>query len=273
MYYNARYYVPGIGRFASADTIVPDTADPQAYNRYSYVRNNPVSLVDPSGHCWGSASGVRDNDIGASICQSIDDTIDAVQDWWSSDSICMSITGCSILPSTPTQLTDSLPLQTLWVSPEYAEQLKEITAITDGALRLVSLIDFFDSLISGTSDDIYTADNIDSIEDYLQSPLLDSGYDPEFSPYNIAMIERQRAIMQGEIEPTIYDINFMQHELIESSLRQPGVDMSYEEAHALAMEIQDIGGEWELYPTDIIQTYSPYLVGPAWEQPLSERTD
>jgi RHS repeat-associated protein len=39
LYYNARYYVPGIGRFLTADTIVPNAGNPQAYNRYSYVYN------------------------------------------------------------------------------------------------------------------------------------------------------------------------------------------------------------------------------------------
>lgn len=34
-YYNARYYNPVLGRFISADTIVPDPSDPQALNRYS----------------------------------------------------------------------------------------------------------------------------------------------------------------------------------------------------------------------------------------------
>jgi hypothetical protein len=51
IYMNARFYVPGIGRFASADTIVPDGKDPQAYNRYTYVSNNPVRFTDPTGHC------------------------------------------------------------------------------------------------------------------------------------------------------------------------------------------------------------------------------
>jgi RHS repeat-associated protein len=50
IYMNARYYVPAIGRFASADTIVPNPGNPQSYNRYSYVRNNPLNLIDPSGH-------------------------------------------------------------------------------------------------------------------------------------------------------------------------------------------------------------------------------
>jgi RHS repeat-associated protein len=49
-FYNARYYDPQLGRFTSADTVVPGPGDPQALNRYSYSRNNPIILVDPSGH-------------------------------------------------------------------------------------------------------------------------------------------------------------------------------------------------------------------------------
>lgn len=50
IYMNARYYLPEVGRFISADTIVPDPGNPQSYNRYSYTRNNPVNLTDPTGH-------------------------------------------------------------------------------------------------------------------------------------------------------------------------------------------------------------------------------
>ncbi|NJN55451.1 MAG: DUF1080 domain-containing protein, partial [Anaerolineae bacterium] len=50
IYMNARYYVPYINRFVSADSIVPDPANPQSYNRYSYARNNPLKFVDPTGH-------------------------------------------------------------------------------------------------------------------------------------------------------------------------------------------------------------------------------
>ena len=61
------YYLPGIGRFLSADTIVPDTANPQSFNRYSYVYNNPVKYTDPSGHC------ILGGDNGASGGTGIDD--------------------------------------------------------------------------------------------------------------------------------------------------------------------------------------------------------
>jgi len=50
MDYGARHYDPYLGRFVSADTIVPGTEQPQSWNRYAYVRNNPLLYVDPSGH-------------------------------------------------------------------------------------------------------------------------------------------------------------------------------------------------------------------------------
>jgi RHS repeat-associated protein len=52
LFYNARYYDPTIGRFASSDVIGVDRADPQTRNRYSYVRNNPLRYTDPTGHCY-----------------------------------------------------------------------------------------------------------------------------------------------------------------------------------------------------------------------------
>ncbi len=47
---NARFYSPTIGRFLTADTIVPDAANPQAHNRYTYSLGNPLVFIDPTGH-------------------------------------------------------------------------------------------------------------------------------------------------------------------------------------------------------------------------------
>jgi RHS repeat-associated protein len=47
--YGARYYDPAVGRFISADSIVPDYTNPQSLNRYSYVLNNPLNYTDPTG--------------------------------------------------------------------------------------------------------------------------------------------------------------------------------------------------------------------------------
>jgi RHS repeat-associated protein len=56
-YFGARYYASGMGRFMSPDWAakaepVPYSKldDPQTLNLYSYVRNNPLSGVDPDGH-------------------------------------------------------------------------------------------------------------------------------------------------------------------------------------------------------------------------------
>jgi RHS repeat-associated protein len=43
-YLRARYYDPGTGRFLSKDPLPID-------NRYSYVSNNPITMVDPLGLC------------------------------------------------------------------------------------------------------------------------------------------------------------------------------------------------------------------------------
>ncbi len=50
IYMNARYYLPEVGRFIRPDTIVPEPANPQSFNRYTYTLNNPVNFTDPSGH-------------------------------------------------------------------------------------------------------------------------------------------------------------------------------------------------------------------------------
>jgi len=50
MDYNARFLNPGLSRFTQPDTIIPNPANPQSLNRYSYALNNPVKYTDPTGH-------------------------------------------------------------------------------------------------------------------------------------------------------------------------------------------------------------------------------
>ncbi len=56
----------------TADTLVPQAGDPQAFNRYAYVRNNPIVLNDPTGHCWGAFSGVRQYSAIRTLCENTD---------------------------------------------------------------------------------------------------------------------------------------------------------------------------------------------------------
>jgi len=49
-FYQSRFYDPEIGRFIQADTVIPEPADGQTFNRYTYVNNNPFKYTDPTGH-------------------------------------------------------------------------------------------------------------------------------------------------------------------------------------------------------------------------------
>jgi RHS repeat-associated protein len=48
-YMHARYYAPFVGRFLSLDPAAGKPALPQSWNRYVYVRNNPIGFTDPDG--------------------------------------------------------------------------------------------------------------------------------------------------------------------------------------------------------------------------------
>jgi len=51
-YFEARYYGSSMGRFMSPDGPFDgsDPDDPQSWNLYSYVQNNPLTNTDPDGH-------------------------------------------------------------------------------------------------------------------------------------------------------------------------------------------------------------------------------
>jgi RHS repeat-associated protein len=65
MFFRARFYSPLVGRFLSADAVVPGAGNPQALNRYSYGLNNPLKYTDPTGHDVDCAVGEA-----RSVCQS-----------------------------------------------------------------------------------------------------------------------------------------------------------------------------------------------------------
>jgi RHS repeat-associated protein len=63
-FFNTRYFGAALGRFTSPD---PGNAgavlsNPQSWNGYSYVWNNPLNAVDPSGACSIGDDGVAHDD-------------------------------------------------------------------------------------------------------------------------------------------------------------------------------------------------------------------
>ncbi|MCG6168925.1 RHS repeat-associated core domain-containing protein [Leptospira sanjuanensis] len=71
-FYNARYYDPGIARFTSADTIIDGEFDTQGWNRFSYVKGNPIGAKDPTGHEANGGIGIMMNSQckGSANCNS-----------------------------------------------------------------------------------------------------------------------------------------------------------------------------------------------------------
>jgi RHS repeat-associated protein len=63
-YFGARYYGSALGRFTSPDNGVDqDAGDPQSWNLYSYVRNNPLSNVDPDGRTCTHSKDAQGRDV------------------------------------------------------------------------------------------------------------------------------------------------------------------------------------------------------------------
>jgi RHS repeat-associated protein len=99
-YYNARYYDPEIGQFVSPDTLVPEPGNLLDYNRYLYVRGNPLKYSDPSGHCATKTNGGRDWNDGD--CWRLADTIALMwddTDYWQNRFGDISVWSDRIAPS------------------------------------------------------------------------------------------------------------------------------------------------------------------------------
>ena len=64
LYMNARYYNPATARFLSQDTYTGSASDPWTQHLYAYCNNNPVNMVDPTGHMAGRPCTVNINDGG-----------------------------------------------------------------------------------------------------------------------------------------------------------------------------------------------------------------
>ncbi len=66
-YMHARYYSPFFGRFLSVDPISGEVSAPQSWNRFTYVRNNPITLTDPDGRspfCDSTCQSFRNAGFG-----------------------------------------------------------------------------------------------------------------------------------------------------------------------------------------------------------------
>jgi hypothetical protein len=124
----ARWYDSYLARWLSADTLVPNLANPQDLNRYSYVRNSPLKFVDPTGHmeegecsfndegCEGQPPDLEDFvadlvELGAEILQG---TLEGILDPARTEPIVISIPGNNekiiIMPAGSSPCVDRNPI-------------------------------------------------------------------------------------------------------------------------------------------------------------------
>ena len=64
LYMNARYYNPSTARFLSQDSYTGSASVPWTQHLYAYCNNNPVNMVDPTGHWAMRPFTVNINDGG-----------------------------------------------------------------------------------------------------------------------------------------------------------------------------------------------------------------
>jgi RHS repeat-associated protein len=74
-FFGARYYASHHGRFTSVDPAMGSAvlSLPQSWNRYAYVLNNPLNIIDPDGMLWVAAGGYLywDNNEGLTEAQAV----------------------------------------------------------------------------------------------------------------------------------------------------------------------------------------------------------
>ena len=67
VYLRARFYEPEMNRFSQKDVVRGSIIQPGSLNRYSYVQNDPVNFIDPSGQSlksvWNSVKSAAKNAV------------------------------------------------------------------------------------------------------------------------------------------------------------------------------------------------------------------
>ncbi|AGP37744.1 FG-GAP-like repeat-containing protein [Sorangium cellulosum] len=90
-----RVYDPSLRRFLTPDPLVTDPLWGQSYNRYSYVMNDPVNLVDPTGFYWERVSF----DNGGWGYAEYDDTTGELKGIWDATEEVVTAPGAPTPPS------------------------------------------------------------------------------------------------------------------------------------------------------------------------------
>jgi RHS repeat-associated protein len=141
-YDNARYYNPFLGKFMSPDPAnagaVP--SNPQSWNAYAYVGNNPETLTDPDGRhqVCGDSSYSTDPQTGALIvnanCYDAPDNL-----WWGLwDAFTLIPRGAEVAFANIENLIPPLPIQLPHLDPATMTAIGAVAGMPEGAFEGVA---------------------------------------------------------------------------------------------------------------------------------------
>jgi RHS repeat-associated protein len=88
-YFNARYYSSAQGRFSSPDGLLSSgrPENPQTWNRFSYVLNNPLGYIDPTGFFEYSNGTDKEHERFEAQLQRARDQLDQIKARYGADSV------------------------------------------------------------------------------------------------------------------------------------------------------------------------------------------
>jgi RHS repeat-associated protein len=149
-FFNARWYDPALGRFAQADSIIPQGQGVQAWDRYAFVNNNPVRYTDPSGHWIETALDI------AFIAYDIYDISSNGLNWVNGLSLAADVactvlpiaTGGGILVRAAAHADDAVKV--ISHADDVLHAAKTLDGIADAA-KTLEKVDIIKDLASGTS--------------------------------------------------------------------------------------------------------------------------
>lgn len=144
-YASARHFSSTIGRFMSPDLLSGSPGNPQSWNRYSYVYNNPLNATDPSGMCsqedgwtgcdWDTGGDSNGNYYSATLCYGCDSGYtnygDQFTGWWADEFYGSAPPNQSVVDSWWTTLENNIADATQWF-------LRALGLVTGGTSNIPS---------------------------------------------------------------------------------------------------------------------------------------
>jgi RHS repeat-associated protein len=251
-YFGARYFSAAQGRFTSPDAPFVDqhTGDPQSWNLYAYVRNNPLRGIDRNGRSSLCTSGAN---CPKAISQGLlgNAESDAARD---------ALNATLNAPSPP---PPGLASEYYTPSPEKPMQIAPAELLGIGAALKGLLVGAAEDLLGAALSKIAGDTGIQATEEGLStvaSHLSRFGDVPE----NSAMMSRLTTAFENGKALTGADATFYQHELMESELVEAGMDPAA--AHLETLSRQGIayvpGYEVQIYDPSVIRQF-PTSFSPA----------